>query len=373
MKRLLLLSLGLLLPLLAAECGLRAFDAARGRAPLLATYHGLTVADAALGFRLRPSWTSLDGRERTNALGLRGAEVSVPKPAGTYRIVSIGGSTTYGYGLAEGEDFPSLLGAALTDSLGRVESINAGIPGHHSWHVLLRLRDEIPRLEPDVVVLFTGWNDLGVALTLGDSWRPRTRVASGVIEDPAGRPLWKRLALEAASYSALLRYAKEGYVRRRWADVSAVAAVGAESRALDPRVAASYEVNLREALEAIRAIGARPVIATQPFVLRAGHEEEDSAALRLVAPASLFADEAYWRAYAAWAGIVREVQARVAREAGVALVDCAAAFDRFAPADRARLFRDMIHLTLDGNREVAACLAPAVAPPLTGREGARPR
>src|SRR6185295_19417304 len=65
--------------------------------------------DARLYWRLRPNqdcFTKVDRRPvHINAQGTRGPEFQVPKPAGTFRILSLGDSRTFGWGLADEETY----------------------------------------------------------------------------------------------------------------------------------------------------------------------------------------------------------------------------------------------------------------------------
>ena len=61
-----------------------------------------------LGYAPTPGYSR--GPNRHNALGFRGAEVAVPKPPTAYRIVCLGGSTTYGDGVEDWHfTYPALL------------------------------------------------------------------------------------------------------------------------------------------------------------------------------------------------------------------------------------------------------------------------
>ncbi len=95
--------------------------------------------------------------QRVNALGLRGADVAVEKPAGTVRVLMLGDSFTMGKGVEDDETFSFLVGRALADSIAacggpRVEVINAGIDSYAPVLSLIHLKRELIRLSPDVVV-----------------------------------------------------------------------------------------------------------------------------------------------------------------------------------------------------------------------------
>ena len=113
-----------------------------------------------IGYQATPSWTS--GRNRHNALGFRGDEIDQPKPAGRYRIACLGGSTTYttkvdDYRLA----YPQLLQEELRGRTGAdVDVVNAGLAGWASHETLVNFLFRLTDLEPDLVVVYHGVNDL---------------------------------------------------------------------------------------------------------------------------------------------------------------------------------------------------------------------
>lgn len=102
--------------------------------------------------------------EGHNDLGYRGPEIAIPKPRGTYRIVSVGGSTTYSTGTTEEESYPAFLQSILRDDYGysNVEVINAGVSGYTSWEILSAFAFRILELEPDMLIYYGAANDLTV-------------------------------------------------------------------------------------------------------------------------------------------------------------------------------------------------------------------
>ena len=99
-----------------------------------------------------------------NALGYRGPEIALPKPQGTFRIVAMGGSTTYSTGTTAEESYPAFLQSILRDDYGysNVEVINAGVSGYTSWEVLSSFAFRVLELEPDMLIYYGALNDLTV-------------------------------------------------------------------------------------------------------------------------------------------------------------------------------------------------------------------
>ena len=97
-----------------------------------------------------------------NAYGLRGPEPRDPKPA--TRIWVLGGSSTYDvHATQDSQTWPAQLEARLGD---QVEVLNGGRPGEvlmGSWD---QLRAHHAALDPDVVLLYHGPNDIRQALKM---------------------------------------------------------------------------------------------------------------------------------------------------------------------------------------------------------------
>jgi lysophospholipase L1-like esterase len=99
----------------------------------------------------------LDETVTINSMGLRGADVAVPKPATKKRILCFGDSITFGYGVSDDETYAFHLGQALTPQ--GVEVINCGVTGYSSYQTLHLLRRVATRLEGDLALFLIGWND----------------------------------------------------------------------------------------------------------------------------------------------------------------------------------------------------------------------
>ena len=95
-----------------------------------------------------------------NRLGFRDRIHSPEKPPGTYRILCLGDSSTFGHGVEEDRCFARRLEAALGDVPGkRYEVINAGVSGYSSQQGLELLRREMSRYDPDCLVVAFASND----------------------------------------------------------------------------------------------------------------------------------------------------------------------------------------------------------------------
>ncbi|MGE3171580.1 MAG: GDSL-type esterase/lipase family protein [Planctomycetota bacterium] len=109
---------------------------------------------------------------RTNALGFRGPEVAVPKPAGTFRVLVLGDSVAFGHGVRDEDGFARQLEVLLREACPAhdVDVVNTAVPGHNTAMEVATLIDKGLALQPDLVVyLFVG-NDLDLPNLI---WNPQ--------------------------------------------------------------------------------------------------------------------------------------------------------------------------------------------------------
>lgn len=132
-----------------------------------------------------------DNREGHNAFGYRGDEITQPKPADTFRIVALGGSTTYGEFIGDfTQTYPAELQRILRQDhgLSQVEVINAGVPAYTSWESLVNLQFRVLDLDPDMLIIYHGVNDIAPRLTDPD-WYDGLNAARGYWRYVDDRPL----------------------------------------------------------------------------------------------------------------------------------------------------------------------------------------
>lgn len=109
---------------------------------------------------------SQDGVPVNNAVGLRGKQhIDMSPSSGTYRVLFLGGSTTYGNRVDQEESFPSqvsaILGKTLLPEYGitAFECLNGGLGGATSAEILAHYLFKYQYLSPDLIVVHTGIND----------------------------------------------------------------------------------------------------------------------------------------------------------------------------------------------------------------------
>jgi lysophospholipase L1-like esterase len=188
--RLISILFGLALGLLIAELGTRLWAAVTGRDPVRELRKTTTAVpppvledcghshQARLGEIVRPSVDSeivyelkpdLDTcfhgtRVRTNGRGLRAPrDFARPKGSGVLRLLLLGDSQAFGWGVEYDETFGAILERDLGRSSARtVEVVNAGVPGYNTAQEAALLRRYGPELEPDCVLVLFIQNDFGL-------------------------------------------------------------------------------------------------------------------------------------------------------------------------------------------------------------------
>jgi lysophospholipase L1-like esterase len=165
------------------------------------------VGDPELFWRLAPSVVLPEGDAAfrgliSNEQGLREDHV-IPraKPSGELRLLFVGDSVTFGYGVDRDETFVERVERELAARFPgkKVECINAGVPGYTLFQGARWLELEGWSYEPDLVVLNFGWNDRA-------EWEGRSdreRLAAWKRAEPPRWLAWSALA--ALATDALVR------------------------------------------------------------------------------------------------------------------------------------------------------------------------
>ncbi len=119
----------------------------------------------------------------TNAQGFRGPVVDWDKPDGSFRILAIGDSYTWGDGVEDDDVWLRALEADLSPC-GPVEVINVGIVGRNTVGEADYLRDKGVRLKPDLILVGAEPGDAMDILKLDRDWDNRAAVQAG------SKPTW---------------------------------------------------------------------------------------------------------------------------------------------------------------------------------------
>ncbi len=295
-----------------------------------------------------PGWRK-GGLRQHNALGYRGAEVG-PRPAeGTLRILTLGGSTTYGYKVNDPVDaWPARLERILRERLGRpVEVLNGGLLYATSAELLAHYLVRGRHLGADIVIVHTGGNDAAPLAFPGYSpeyfhfrpgWAP-----SVVMLRPGERSLLATSNIARLFYAHWFDGAPPPHPVmveqvRAWQTVAPAQALANVRRTAPVGFRRNVELLVRNVL----ADGATPVLFA--------FELAPDAILERIPP-----EEAYFKPYfpAVAAGIEKnvEVMREVAHERGALFLDMGAGAIAFED------FVDHCHLSPAGHETKARFLA----------------
>jgi lysophospholipase L1-like esterase len=284
-------------------------------------------------------------------MGYRGPVVRTPKPSGTFRIVLLGESTTHGWGVMDDKTIDAYLRSVLRERYPDrgVDVVNLAFDGYDSRQLLERLRSDGMRLEPNLIIVNAGINDVRNTRfkDLADP-DPRTTLWEGVLqrlrkEQARGGPtVWTRIK----HYSYLARLPT---IARQYVTASASSDKPHEQVTPNLEAADIFERNLRR-IAALASQANIPVIfSTPPSSLSFSYKPDATAAI------------SYWVVDAATTQHLRDELARrmqrvVADERNerhqVTYIPHRLSTD---------MFLDDAHLTSSGNRQMALDFVDAIA------------
>ena len=338
------------------------------------------------------------------------------KPAETFRIFSVGGSTTYGRPYDDRVSFSGWLREflPLADSSRNWEVINAGGVSYASYRVAA-VMEELAQYEPDLFLIYSGHNEF-----------LERRTYEGLIEAPQALTAAGGLLSQTRIYAAgsrLLgprqRRKTDGELLAEEVDTMLAHSVGPEDYERDDelrsQILAHYRFNLRRMVEIARGAGAEAVLITPaaswkdcaPFkseasvraaeaeraaVLRSEgvrlREQEQLEESRNALEAALAIDDRHAQTHYELAGTLlalgltgeakeayeramtedvcplrafpemNDIVREVASETGAPLIDFAAYIENEAEdgIPGAEQFLDHVHLKMDGYRELSLLL-----------------
>ncbi|MFH1397314.1 MAG: SGNH/GDSL hydrolase family protein [Candidatus Omnitrophota bacterium] len=98
----------------------------------------------------------------TNSAGFRNREFSIEKNNSTYRIICLGASDTFGWGVDFSKTYPFLLEQKLnkTGRIKNVEVINAGEIGYTTHQGLILFKNYLLKYKPDLITIAYILNDI---------------------------------------------------------------------------------------------------------------------------------------------------------------------------------------------------------------------
>ncbi len=302
---------------------------------LIGDWRALRRWDPLLFWSLRPG--AREGLVEINTHGVRGPEIR-PREPGELRILSLGESTTYAGRLAYAATYSARIERALETRTGRpVRVINAGVPGYTIFQGWAYLAHRGLALEPDVVLLYFGFNDFLPVSFLWD----RDALASEQSGGLTDRELFALRRRPLARLDGALRLRSAFY--RWWALRLASGGppdLAAADRVRDPRRPRVPEADRRELLARIQALC-----------------REHGVELVIVVP--------WYRRFVEHEQLLRDFSA----EEEVRLVDLPQRLGSEAPRTET-LFLDDVHPSAEGHALIAAEILRELAEDASAREGA---
>lgn len=305
------------------------------------TGEGLYYSHPYISYDMKPGY-NIPGDVTINSLGFRGEEFDAVKPPGGYRIVALGGSTTYGIGLNDDETYPYYLQKELRKRLGtdKVEVINAGLVSATTAESLSRFLLKILPLDPDMLIFYEGYNDLPPRMFnnfLDDYYHFR--------KNPENHFSWLSHSLlyrlAASGFKASLHYPNMTLLSEIWKfenlpqeDDKKIANFNSTSNAV-------YERNLDYLIALAGAKNITVVLSTFVF-------DDDAPDWNDYMPGEL------------WGKGIEQNNEAIKELAGkyrLPLIDLYS----YGLGNK-HIFKDSIHLTAEGNEEIAGVFADTIAP-----------
>lgn len=151
-----------------AEVGVRLVCWMKGRVPYTVAT-SWCIADDELLYVFKPHFEGrvFGAEAKINNQGLRGEDFETIKTVGTWRILCLGDSRTFGYCVKQDECYPARIAALWREKYPgiRLEVLNAGMPGYSSYQGRRYLETRGVRFQPNIVTVAFDFNDRRFVLT----------------------------------------------------------------------------------------------------------------------------------------------------------------------------------------------------------------
>jgi lysophospholipase L1-like esterase len=296
-----------------------------------------------------------------NSLGFRGPEPPADFPR-ELTIVTVGGSTTECFDLAEDKTWPHVLGVHLQRDFKPLWLNNAGLSGNSTFGHYILMQDYLVKLKPKVVIFLVGINDLGIRderdfdqRIHGVNFRSLERfLASAAVHSE----------LATAALNLYRYYFPKSVMINNQNDPQEIDfnklrhfMVSGEARAAmikdhHDHYLRSYKTRLEKLITICREHNIMPVLLTQPVLYGEGVEKAGGLDLSQRLVAKDMDGATAWQVLELYNNVTREV----GRERGVLVIDLA-----WEMPKNSTYFYDFMHYTNAG----AARLADIVGAKLT--------
>jgi lysophospholipase L1-like esterase len=311
--------------------------------------------------QILPSGDTLDG---INADRFRGEPIEIVKPRETFRIFTLGGSTTLGIKNTFEETYPRMLELRLRRQFPsmRIEVENAGVDWFTTAHSLVNYQLRVRRFNPDLVIVMHAINDL--YRSFSPPW-----LATGPYASDYSHYLGPQIAFAAPQAGFQTSFDRGGWIL--WLRLKQ--AIAREPRPLDLTPASverlrsrmreiqidsfksleAFQANYDLLLRTIKSDGHAAIVASEPSLYKPSLSADEARAIWF--PPVFCAENATYPSIGSMIEGMRgfnETARRLARSHGVPFID----FDGAVPKTLT-YFQDDVHLTRGGNEMLAGMAA----------------
>ena len=291
--------------------------------------YGLWIYDADLGATHRPN--GYNTHTSLNNYGFRNREdVLDPKPANSLRIIAFGGSTTFGYNLADEDTYTQRLQERIkaVKSFEKTQVLNAGRIMYSAGHNLILMKRLVPALKPDYVIIYDGINEYTNMQSLQSEGVHLDKLKGryGIIAKGYDQNRWiKRNSVIARYIDYVVKQKIEDY-RKRLAESNSdhvFKMPSTQQVSIHPWGIENYKSVLKEMLDFLRKENVSPIVVRYACVRNDYHKT--------------FSD----------------VSSQVAREKDALVYDMEQRFDQFGEKKRDYFIYTGVHVTPEGAKILA--------------------
>jgi len=297
-----------------------------------------------------------------NSLGFRGPEPP-PDFSRHLTIVTVGGSTTECFDLAEDQTWPHVLGVNLQRDFKHLWLNNAGLSGNSTFGHAILMRDYLVQLQPKVAIFLVGINDLGIRgerdfdqRIHGLNFRSLERFLASVAVHSelatAALNLYRFYFPKSVMINNQHDPQEIDLARLPPFDVSE-ASRAAVIREHQEHYMGPYKARLEKLMVLCREYHIVPVLLTQPVLYGQGADVTTGVDLGRRLVARDMSGALAWEVLELYNDVTREV----GEEQGVLVIDLA----REMPKD-SRYYYDLMHYTNRGAARVAGIISASLKP-----------
>lgn len=304
--------------------------------------------DAFSAYRAKPGEYASSGKSVNRHGFISTPDIDTEKPAGTLRIVFLGGSSTAGSGhdLADESTWPWLVTELLREqSYGDVDFINGALGGYSTFESYGRLWSRLRFFEPDIIVVYHGWNEMYYLSATRDisAWKTLPDGSWGFHTGPKMTVYDPHWSDHVFRYSQLLTKFRMDLSARQHGELR----LDSENRkAIDYDRFEAFRTNLKLIREAATIMGAELFVAKQATLIVADNPDVCLFSCRYEFHG--FGHEEHVDAYNRIYAIIDEE------------VDASHVIDVTRISGDPVMFVDHVHPTETGAREIAAIVADAI-------------